>query len=535
MAHVLQGVYAPLPQSLSDSDSDKEISMEPVCGNYNGKHSDSRKTNSFSYLQNGHQMVFSEIVEDMHQAKLVNPKMSAGCKFAFAFSIILCFLPVVIFLWVLPCSESNTCPVKISNWEIQLENIEFQGKCNLVDGPYKGSILNIALMYKGSFNSHMDQKNGIALLKGRDGSTIWNYRQKMNPSGLNCSIIDVSGNGIHDCLVIDENGLKAIESLTGETLWYAHSAQEKSIPKLDMPVKLKDMDDDNIDELLAIYEKHSLLLISGKDGKALQNIKVLTPCFSIEELHRVGEFIRYLCNAENEGYYEISLDNIEAMYKKNQEIIPKVLVFKNESGVFQTGNRKLIVKNENTCPHCHSTITLYGNNSKEWSYTNAYTMRPVPYSLRPTETNMVALKGHIYGFILKIWEWKEHSRKLAPGTRVYKRSVAVHNETYHLNNVTERFILIVFNENDTRIINVSMTDLCIICNGPDRTNCQPNYEDQQDSLSVVDLDDDGALELISFYSTYERRDEEGYEAYYLVSKLNVFRLESELPKLYGNK
>nr|CAI5847842.1 unnamed protein product [Callosobruchus analis] len=251
MAHVLQGVYAPLPQSLSDSDSDKEINMEPVCGNnYNGKPSDSRKINSFSYLQNGHQMVFNEIVEDMHQAKL-------------------------------------------------LEDIEFQGKCNLVKGPYKGSILNIALMYKGSFNNHMDQKNGIALLK-------------------------------------DNNGLKAVESLTGETLWYAHSAQGKSIPELDMPIKLKDMNNDDVEEMLSVYEKHSLLLISGKDGKALQNIKLSTPCVWLEKLERVEDFIRYLCSADK-LVYKISLDNLEAVYRSDQEIIAKPFPLKDEFGIFEAG------------------------------------------------------------------------------------------------------------------------------------------------------------------------------------------------------
>jgi len=37
MAHSMQGIYSPLPQSLSDSDSEKEISMEPICTSYNSK------------------------------------------------------------------------------------------------------------------------------------------------------------------------------------------------------------------------------------------------------------------------------------------------------------------------------------------------------------------------------------------------------------------------------------------------------------------------------------------------------------------
>ncbi|KAJ8970616.1 hypothetical protein NQ314_001151 [Rhamnusium bicolor] len=487
MAHSLQGVYSPLPQSLSDSDSEKEISMEPICTNYGNGLKSTKADNCCR--QNGH--LSFNMNDEILKIKRVNPKMSTLRKTAFVFSILLCFLPIVIFLWVLPCSDSNTCPARISNWEYQQDNIEIVGQINLVHGAFENN-LNVALMYKGSLNTRKILKNGIISFLGSNGAVAWDFQQENDLIDMNCSIIDVDGNGFNDCLVVDEKGLKVIETITGEAVWHAHSAQEKSIPDLDMPVKVEDFDGDGTSELLSIYKKKSFLLISGKTGLALSNIEVSPICTTIANLTTVKS------------------------------------------------NRKLTIENYDHCPHCRSIISFYDSNNtklKAWPYQNAFVMSPIPVSFQSTKDNIISLKGHVNGFILKIWEWREYpKKKLTSTARVYKRSVPIHNKTYYLNEISERAVLITFNETDTHIINASSTDIYQICNGPEEENsCQPDYKNQQNSLLIADMDHDNSQELISYSSSYVKRDEDGNESWHLVSYLKVFRLESELPKLYGSK
>lgn len=336
MAHSLQGVYSPLPQSLSDSDSEKEISMEPICTNYvnNGlKHTKLENSSG----QNGH-LGFNSINDDMLKIKRVNPKMSTVRKTAFVFSILLCFLPIVIFLWILPCSDSNTCPISISNWEYQQDNIELQGKINLVHGAFQNS-LNLAMMYKGSFNSQKMLKNGVISFMGSSGAVAWDFQQESYPTKMNCSIIDVDGNGFNDCLVTDEKGLKAIETISGEAVWHANSDQEKSIPQLDMPVKVEDFDKDGVNDLLSIYKKESFLLISGKTGKALSNMKLSHLCTSISNLTLIKSAIRYGCVIDQQPIkiFEISFSNLERKYYNSKEQLNPREVVDITQLIYETG------------------------------------------------------------------------------------------------------------------------------------------------------------------------------------------------------
>lgn len=334
MAHSLQGVYSPLPQSLSDSDSEKEICMEPICTNY--VNSGIKHTKLENSGQNGH-LGFNSINDDMLKIKRVNPKMSTLRKTAFVFSILLCFLPIIIFLWILPCSDSNTCPISVSNWEYQQDNIELQGEINLVHGAFQNS-LNLAMMYKGSFNSQKILKNGIISFMGSSGAVAWDFQQESYPVEMNCSMIDVDGNGFNDCLVIDEKGLKAIETVSGEAVWHANSDQQKSIPQLDMPVKVEDFNKDGVNDLLSIYKKESFLLISGKTGKALSNMKLAHLCTSISNLTLINFAIRYGCMIEQQTIktFEISFSNLEKKYSSNEQLNPRE-VMNTTQLIYETG------------------------------------------------------------------------------------------------------------------------------------------------------------------------------------------------------
>ncbi|KAJ8949316.1 hypothetical protein NQ318_006741, partial [Aromia moschata] len=352
----------------------------------------------------------------------------------------------------------------ISNWEQEQENIELQGKISLVHGAVHNS-LNIVLMYRGSFNTPKNLKNGIVSFLGSNGAVAWDFKQDSQPNEMDCSLIDINGNGYTDCLVTDERGLKAIETISGEAVRHAHSADEKSIPELDMPVKLTDFNDDGVSELLSVYKQKYFLLISG--------------------------------------------------------------------------NKKLRVENFNNCPHCKSTISFYNSSTKlkEWPYQNAFVMTPIPFSFQSTKDNIISLRGHVNGFILKIWEYRKFSKKLSANFKVSKRSIPVNNQSYYMNEISERIVLITFNETDTHIINASLTDVYQICNGPNYpNNCQPDHKGQQNSLLIADMDHDGSQELISYSSSYVNKDnDDGSKNWHLVSYLKVFRLENELPTFYGTK
>nr|XP_023014434.1 uncharacterized protein LOC111504154 isoform X2 [Leptinotarsa decemlineata] len=395
-------------------------------------------------------------------------------------------------------------------------------------------------MYEGSFNNPRSMKNGIMSFAGTNGAVVWDFQQKSLPSEINCTILDVNGDGYNDCLVVDESGLKAIESTIGEVLWHAHTSEQTSIPELDMPIKINDFDKDGVGDLLAVYRKETSLVISGKNGLAIANIRLPSGCSYISNLSssKNRAYIQYNCGRyqNSEIVYEISMVDLRAKFEGSQKQIPFETVDDKDNKVFYvTGDRKLLVENLNHCPHCEGVISLYNtNNTKLYtqSFKNAVIMTPVPFSVTSSKENIVNLKGHLHGFILKIWLWQDNSKKLSPSTRVYKRSIPVHNETFHLNQVSERVVLITLRENDTQVENVSDSDIYLICNGPEHDNCQPDHKNQQYSLMIADLDQDSSLELVSYSSTYEQREEEGYEAWHLISKLKVFRLESELPKLY---
>ncbi|ENN75822.1 hypothetical protein YQE_07630, partial [Dendroctonus ponderosae] len=335
MAHSMQGIYSPLPQSLSDSDSEKEISMDPICTSYNSKNTNKSEN---SYRQNGNRIGLDEdTVKIKRGASKMSTARKVGEKFlnsgalldnllTFICSIILCFLPVLIFLWVLPCSELNTCPIKISNWEYQQEGIELKGPINLASGAYKTNY-NLVIMYKGSINSDKTLKHGIISLMGLTGNVAWDFEQDSVPIEMDCSIIDANQDGHLDCLVVDLKGLKAIESVSGQTLWHAHSQEEANrVTSLMHPIAITDLDNDGVVELLCVLN-------------SVVYPKTPSDCsYIFDELAKVFRDSRY-------------------------DMLIEQIAFQ-PSSTISVANRKLTVTNEPNCPKCHSQLALFDENGK---------------------------------------------------------------------------------------------------------------------------------------------------------------------------
>lgn len=173
MSHSSQGIYAPLPQSISDSDSEKELHMDAVCPTYKKKSAQNGTTIDFKrkFTESSNYINFSD---DLLQIKRGPPKMSTTRRIAFVLSIILCLLPIIIFLWVLPCSASHTCPIRTTNWESKQDEIEFKGDINLVNGVNPHN-LNLAVLFQGDIRSHKFLKHGAVSFLGNSGNVAWYF------------------------------------------------------------------------------------------------------------------------------------------------------------------------------------------------------------------------------------------------------------------------------------------------------------------------------------------------------------------------
>lgn len=112
--------------------------------------------------------------------------MSALRKTCFITSICICILTVVLFVWILPCSESQSCPAKAErihthNWLRSYERVEFKGTINVVSG-IRGRSKNLVFMYRhsrfynndGTFSTASTKQNGIISLVGSSGQGMMN-------------------------------------------------------------------------------------------------------------------------------------------------------------------------------------------------------------------------------------------------------------------------------------------------------------------------------------------------------------------------
>lgn len=173
MAHSSQGIYSPLPQSISDSDSE-ELHMDAVCPNYTPKNI--QNGNSFDHKRKfpSNSANFIQLGDDLLHIKRGSPKMSTLRKAAFVLSIILCLLPIIVFLFFIPCSVSHTCPIKTTNWENKQEDVELKGEINLVQGINQNH-LNLAILFQGDIRSSKILKNGAISFLGNSGSVAWYF------------------------------------------------------------------------------------------------------------------------------------------------------------------------------------------------------------------------------------------------------------------------------------------------------------------------------------------------------------------------
>lgn len=122
-------------------------------------------------------------------------------------------------------------------------------------------------------------------------------------------------------------------------------------------------------------------------------------------------------------------------------------------------------------------------------------------------------------------------------------SSSIKYENFSAYDISERIVLVSFDNMQTHNVNVSQTDIMQICvrgsvdTPTPQPICQPDLQYQDNSLMIADLDGDHSHELISYYSTFTESFNpkdipmEPFDLN-LKSVVRVIRLESELPKLF---
>lgn len=133
-----------------------------------------------------------------------------------------------------------------------------------------------------------------------------------------------------------------------------------------------------------------------------------------------------------------------------------------------------------------------------------------------------------------------------PMINVASISSFIKYDNFTAHDISERIVLVSFDNLQTHNVNVSQTDIVQLCvRGPLESTtpqpvCQPDLSYQEKSLMIADLDGDQSHELISYHSTFvapetytpKKDNSESYDNWHLTSVVRVIRLESELPKLF---
>lgn len=262
-----------------------------------------------------------------------------------------------------------------------------------------------------------------------------------------------------------------------------------------------------------------------------------------------------------------------------------------QSSVYSIHDKELIVENYGVCPDaCNVTVTLLEKQNgqskiiRNFNGTRMYGMVPARLSFNNSHDPS---KTAVHGFVIKFWEWSANETDPRPYPMEKRESDAVHNATTaefnrfdsvlrkkrswdaikvkrdtdpaqtnasksknvaitlsdrinsavlqsQMRLIKETVVLIVFNSTDIRIENTSQNNIVQFCRTDSKRHevCQPDLNNQENSLLIADLDQDGSQELVSYYSTFVESENE-VNKWKLITYVQLLRLESELPKLYA--
>lgn len=194
---LIQMMYAPIPQNMTDSDSEEEFRLQintrplkasqivtqnprpanvhATLSRYNYDTDNRIMANAlpnvrFASAQSPYAMSdgddrgqqrfhHSRMPSDADNVAILNTNlkklqpMSKARKLCFGASIVVCVVTVILFVWVIPCSNEHSCPaqserIQTHNWLRSYERLELKGAINVVHG-LRGRSMNLVFMYRG--------------------------------------------------------------------------------------------------------------------------------------------------------------------------------------------------------------------------------------------------------------------------------------------------------------------------------------------------------------------------------------------------
>lgn len=536
-----QGMYTPIPQNMTDSDSEEELHIRSNIGPFNSHVSSYKNTHKMSF-NNGHhhnnsasnntdqQDSFANIHftnyynSDEDKAYSSNPyqptiepdnvailnanmkkrkPMSTARKICFVVSILVCILTVVIFLWVVPCNDNQTCPAKservhTNSWLRNYERIELKGAINVVHG-LRGRSNNLIFMYRGSnlfpgADQTTIRRSGIISLVGSSGQVGWYDEMNSEPNIIDCSLIDADQNGEPDCLVVDEFGeIGCINPMTGQWVWRNNGKIMQQTRQMSFPLILPDVNQDGVGDLLVVVPNRSghyntLKLLSGATGQSIGGGYAVKTCTFVHKFHLDGNFkITFNCiNNETEIaiikplaeiYSLITNKAIDLHPFNGQPEIPQHRFYGqrketvNQRNIYSVNGKQLIVENNGKCPDtCNVTVTLLEEKDgkttviRNFNGSRMYGMVPARLSFSNSADKS---KSNVHGFVIKFWEWGVKSTKVTKTDKTKTAAPKVNTETTANQNEFNKFSnvmrkkrswngLPLLNDNPTNKTNLSL-------------------------------------------------------------------------------
>ncbi|XP_037906895.1 uncharacterized protein LOC119649016 [Hermetia illucens] len=626
-----QGIYAPLSQTMTDSESEEEIHNSSKHSRHHQLNQNFRSANHNNSMNNstaigmGHMQYdrsnnmthLNSDSEERHQTEADNvailgrdPKdepMSPLRRLAFVMSLVLCGLTVFIILWAAPCGDDNTCPapadrVKSHNWLNNYTKVELKGVVNVVEG-VRSWERNLIFMYRGDkffpeFEQSNRKRNGIISLIGSSGAIAWFDEMVNEPVTIDCTLLDVDKNGKPDCLVIDEFGqLGAINPVSGQWLWRFFDQSAQKVDVLNFPVILPDLDGDGVFELLFATNKgevarNYLRILSGRTGRPIGRGYKVTDCSYIHKFQLDNAYtVSFNCvNNDTEVQRFKSLQELYSLTTNRAigaKLTPASLISQHklygqrketeaQRNIYSINDKQLIVENRGKCPeNCNVTFILSEEKNgvshiiRNFSGSMMYGMVPAQLSFKGPDGST-----KFNGFVIKFWEWSRNQTDFPSGNTRSKRDALLFDDNYNIFDhlihkrrsytlptenprpersaanmtkqrtnsniflnykmrmIKETVVLIIFNSADTHIENTSQSNIVQFCRSEkNEMSCQPDLNNQENSLLIADLDQDGSQELVSYYSTFVNKNGNKND-WKLVTYVQLLRLESELPILY---
>lgn len=463
-----QSMYTPIPQNMTDSESEEEFrlqinncqlkSSQIVARNLKSSNMhttisrlpDSLPDVRFANAQS-HYSTHSRMPSDADNVAILNanvqkrPPMSTMRKISFFVSIFVCIFTVVLFVWILPCSDSHSCPAKSErihthNWLRNYEGVELKGSINVVPG-IRGRSKNLVFMYRRNnifkndeaSTSAANKQNGIISVIGSTGQVAWYDELANEPSIIDCNLIDADRSGDNDCLVIDEFGeMSCINPVSGQWIW--HIAETYIPGKLNFPLILPDLNGDGVKDLLiactvqTVNKRtlNALKLISGSDGKPIGRSYIVKRCsfihrFQIDAQLKVSfnciinETDIRITSRLHEIYMQatdqsIDLPTLSTDIENNQhKFYGQRKDTLRQRNIYSVNEKQLIVENYGVCPDaCNVTVTLLEEQKgkpkilRNFNGTRMYGMVPARLSFNNSQDPS---KSSVHGFVIKFWEW----------------------------------------------------------------------------------------------------------------------------------